>query len=130
MTIQRLLIALTGVNLALLVFLLLQARPVGANSPEVLRGRALEIVDQQGKVRASIQVYPASKTSKGETYPETTLLRLIDPDGRPSVKLSTSVRGSILMLQGAGQGTYLQLMGEDTSVRAVTKDGRLRILRP
>src|ERR1051326_1273017 len=101
--------ALTGANLALLIVLLGQAGPVRARSPAVLRGRALEIVDDQGKVRASIQVYPASKTSKGETYPETTLLRLIDPNGRPSVKLSTSVQGSILMLQGEDQGTYLQL---------------------
>jgi hypothetical protein len=130
MKIQRVLIALTGVNLALLVLLLVQAGPVGANSPAVLRGRALEIVDDQGKVRASIQVYPASKTPKGETYPETTLLRLIDPNGRPSVKLSTSVPGAILMLQGEGQGTYLQLKGEDTSIRALHKDGRLRILKP
>lgn len=130
MKIQRVLIALTGVNLALLLFLLWQAGPVGANSPAVLRGRALEIVDDQGKVRASIQVYPASKTAKGETYPETTLLRLIDPNGRPSVKLSTSVQGAILMLQGEGQGTYLQLKGEDTSVRAVNRDGRLRIMKP
>src|SRR5213075_2871181 len=114
---ERVLIGLTGANLALLVVLLGQAGPVGAKGPAVLRGRALEIVDDQGKVRASIQVYPASKMPNGKTYPETTLLRLIDPNGKPSVKLSTSVRGAGLMLQGEGEGTYLVLKGEDTSVR-------------
>jgi hypothetical protein len=56
MKIQRLLIGLTLVNLALLVFTLSQARPAAAEGgPPVLRGRALEIVDDRGRVRASIQ---------------------------------------------------------------------------
>jgi len=46
MKIQRLLIAATLLNLVLLLLVLAQARPVSAQGdPQVLRGRALEIVD-------------------------------------------------------------------------------------
>jgi hypothetical protein len=80
---QRILIVLTRVNAGILVFLLLnQIRPVEASSPTtVLRGRRLEIVDAQGKVRASIQIVPAgpgpmadgSVAKDGKIYPETVL---------------------------------------------------------
>jgi hypothetical protein len=73
MKIQSLLVGLTVVNLALLIFMLAHARPaaaVGEVAP-VLRGRALEIVDDQGRVRASITVHPESAQGNGATYPET-----------------------------------------------------------
>ena len=58
MKIQRLRIALTVVNMVLLVFSLVQSRTVGAQGvAPVLRGRALQIVDDHGRVRASIQVF-------------------------------------------------------------------------
>src|ERR1700674_2208480 len=108
MKMQRLLMALTLVNLGILMFLLTQIRPVAANSAApVLRGRALEIVDDHGKVRAAIQVLPAGPARRadgslseanGKTYPETVLLRLIDPSGRPSVKLGASEQGAGLGL--------------------------------
>ena len=55
MQIQRLLVSLTIINCMLLVFLLAQMRPVEANAESsVLRGRGFEIVDERGRVRASI----------------------------------------------------------------------------
>jgi len=61
----------------------------------VIRGRALEIVDDQGKVRASLSVLPEDPKVmwKGKPYPETVLLRLMSPDGRPNVKLGASSWG-------------------------------------
>lgn len=60
MKIQRLLMVLTLANLALLIFALAQTRPAVAEGvPPVLRGRALEIVDERGRVRASLDVLPA-----------------------------------------------------------------------
>jgi len=55
---QPLLIALTLINLALLVTLLAQARAAGApaQSSDIIRGKGLEIVDSAGKLRASISV--------------------------------------------------------------------------
>ena len=90
---QRLLIVLTVFNLGLLMFLLLgfrflprsfEASSVGS----VLRGRALEITDDEGRVRASIKLYPSSVLPDGTTYPATVLLRLVDSQGRPNVKLA------------------------------------------
>jgi hypothetical protein len=125
---QRLLVVLSVINLGLLVFLLAQTRiHIGAqglrvwtNMDEaVLRGRALEIIDDQGRTRASIAVHPADQAS---SYPETAILRLVDQNGRPSVKLSTSDKGGgLLALVSDVEGTYVQLSAQGLTV---TKDGR------
>src|SRR5207302_10410860 len=55
---QRLAIGLTVINLLLLIFLLAQIRRTRASEvAPVLRGRGLEIVDAQGRVRAAILVH-------------------------------------------------------------------------
>ena len=124
---QRLLVVLTVVNLGLLVFLLAQTRiyiglqgvRVWTNvDGSVLRGRALEIVDDQGRTRAAINLHPADQT---RSYPETAIFRLIDQNGRPSVKLSTSERGGGLALVSDAENTYVQLSGRGLTA---TKDGR------
>jgi hypothetical protein len=113
MKVQPVLIVLTVVNLGILILTLAQLRPAvaGTEVAPVLRGRALEIVDDQGKVRASINVYPASTQKNGESYPETVLLRLITERGRPSVKLSASEQLAGLALVGPSgtKETYVQL---------------------
>ena len=102
MKIQRLLIATTLLNLVLLVVVFAQARPVSAQGdPQVLRGRALEIVDDQGRVRASITIEPRTSASPG-AYPETVLLRMSDPTLRPVVKLTASEEGAALGLVEKG----------------------------
>src|SRR5262249_61578090 len=114
-------------NLVLLVFLLTPARlQIGAQGirlwtnidGSVLRGRALEISDEQGRTRAAINLHAADAT---QSSPDTVILRLVDPNGRPSVKLSTSVQGGLLALVSETQGTYVQVSGREV---AVTKDGR------
>jgi hypothetical protein len=63
--IQRLTITLTLFNLILLAFGLAQLRPAVAQGvAPVLRARALEIVDDQGRVRAEIKVLPKQPTIK------------------------------------------------------------------
>jgi len=53
-------LALTIVNLALLAFSVSALPPAAAQGKTpVLRGSGLEIVDDQGRVRASITVMPA-----------------------------------------------------------------------
>ena len=71
------LVLLTLTNLALFVFLLARtAAPVVAQDGlPVLRGSALEIVDAQGRVRASITVNPPTVVD-GQSYPESVLLRV------------------------------------------------------
>jgi len=64
-------------------------RTASAETAPVLRGRALEIVDERRAVRAGIQVLPAAVSkADGKAYAETVILRLIDPNGRPPVKLT------------------------------------------
>jgi hypothetical protein len=112
MKIQRLLIALTVVNLGLLIFVLLShIGPALANSvAPVVRGRALEIVDDQGRIRAGIKVQPAETFKPtGTKYPETVILRLIDPNGRPEVKIVASERGAGLSFVGDSDATQVLL---------------------
>ncbi len=127
----RVVVALTLLNLGLLVVLLARGRPAEARDlPPVLRGRALEIVDDHGKVRASLQVLPANPSvampdgTRG--YPEIVLLRLVTAEGRPSVKLGATERGGNLVLGGESDPTYAQLKGEraKASLTLVGKDGQ------
>lgn len=145
MKIQRLLTALTIINLGLTLFLLTQLRRVEADNEKgssldsiapVLRGRELEIVDEKGKVRASIKVQtgdPSYKWPDGKIgYPETVMLRLIDPNGRPEVKLGASVEGAGLGLIGQTDSTQLILKaeGSNSSVKLQDKEGKQQIIKP
>jgi hypothetical protein len=132
---QRLSFVLTIVNLALLVFLLSMYRKsqAGAGVAPVLRGRALQIVDDQGRVRAGISVLPASTFKPtGKDYPETVILRLIDAKGRPEVKIVASEEGAGLGFVGRGDETQVKLEAEgaDCSLVLVNKDGKRQEVRP
>src|SRR4051812_30663506 len=133
---QRLLVALTVLNLGLLAFQLARPRPAFAQETgPVLRGRALEIVDERGKVRAQLSVFPADpkhKLPNGDPYPETVLLRLIDPNGRPSVKLAVDVRGGGLYLGGAKDPTMARLAGDGAEARLelVNEDRSQKVMKP
>ena len=137
---HRLLFALTALNLLLLLFSLGQTRAVVAEGAErvapVLRGRALEIVDDKGRVRASISVLPADPTFKmpdGTTgYPETVLLRLITSKGRPNVKIAATERGAGQVLGGEANPTYVQILAEgpSTSLKLSNGDARERLIKP
>jgi len=130
------LFALTAVNLVLLLLTLApQLRPVLAQSElPVLRGRALEIVDVQGRVRASINVLPPAKSPNGGEQAETVLLRLITERGRPSVKIASSEPASGLSFAGptGTKDTYLILEAEGTttSLKLRNENGREQVLRP
>ena len=105
MTTQRFGFILTTINLVFLLMLLVQnyALVEAKENLAVLRGSALEIVDSQGRVRASISVEPAV-TMNGRMYPETVLLRLTDPKNGPIVKLEASAEGSAMGLSDDAEG--------------------------
>jgi hypothetical protein len=136
MKVQRIAIVLTVINLLLLAFVMTQFNPTIAQSvAPVLRGRALEIVDSEGRVRASINVLaagPSVPVPDGKLYPETVLLRLIDPNGHPAVKLGASVQGSGLFLGGDSDLTYVVLKAEgvESSLKLLSKGGREQIIKP
>ena len=132
----RALIALTVINLAILLATLMQQiRPAFAEgAAPVLRGSGLEIVDQQGRVRASITIMPEGKSQNGDAYPETVLLRLITERGRPAVKISTSEESSGVMVAGptSTRDTYviLQSKGEVSSLKLRSESGKEQVLKP
>jgi hypothetical protein len=135
MKIQRLLVVLTLVNVALLAFPLAQMHPAAAHAAApVIRARALEIVDERGRVRASIQVLPASRQKNGELSPETVLLRLITEQGRPSVKIASSEEAAGLSFAGptGTRNTYLILESKNTasSLTLKNEDGRELVVKP
>lgn len=135
MKIQRLLIVLTLLNLAVLVFTLTAMRPAVAEGfAPILRGRSLEIVDEQGRVRASLSVLPAGTSAHGDRYPETVLLRLITERGRPSVKISASEESAGLSFAGPSntKDTYviLEAKGTASSLKLRSEDGREQVVKP
>jgi hypothetical protein len=131
---ERFLIGLSLLNLALLIFLLFPTQKALANTQTpVLRGRALEIVDDRGRVRASIKVQPAETFKPtGRKYPETVVLRLIDPNGRPEVKIAASVEGGGLSLVGTSDATRAQLHadGTESTLKLTNQAGKEQLVRP
>ncbi len=128
---QPVLVALTLLNLVLLVCLLGQLHPASAaqEAAPVLRGRGLQIVDDAGRIRASISVLPASAGTA-----ETVLLRLITERGRPSVKIGASEEEAGLALVGptGTKATYVQLgaKGVVSALKLSNEDGRERVIEP
>jgi hypothetical protein len=134
---QHLLVVITVFNLLLLVFSLSQTHAVVAEGvAPVLRDRALEIVDDRGRVRASITILPADPTVKMPDgtvgYPETLLLRLITSKERPNVKLAATERGAGLLLGGESDPSYVQALAEGpaTSLKLSNGDGREQLIKP
>jgi len=136
MNTQRFLIVLTVVNVAALAISLARPGAAADDVAPVLRGRALQIVDDRGRVRASITVFPANPAVKmpdGTTgYPETVLLRLINSRGGPNVKLATTEDGAALVLGGESNPTHVQVLarGATTSLKLSNKDGQVKLIAP
>jgi len=132
----RTLFVLAAMNLALLLLTVAQQfRPAFAQSElPVLRGRGLEIVYAQGRVRASIQVLPPAKSQNGEEEAETVLLRLITERGRPSVKIASSEPASGLSFAGptGTKDTYVTLGSNATtsSLKLRNENGREHVVTP
>jgi hypothetical protein len=105
-----------------------QSRTVHADTgvASVLRGRAFELVDDQGRVRAEIKVLPAQPTevmpdgTRG--YPEAVQLRLITSNGGPNVKLVATEDGAGLLL--GGQSGYVQTLARGQTFVKVAKTNR------
>jgi hypothetical protein len=134
MKLQHALVVLTLTNLALLLFLLgRSAAPVLAQGAlSVLRGGALEIVDAQGVVRASITINPPEVVD-GRSYPESVLLRMLgDPRGGPSVKLDVSSAKAALRLADGSEIGAVELRSERAEhfVRVIDAQGQEQRLGP
>lgn len=134
MKIQRIAIAITVVNLLLMVVLLTRISPVTAQKEQaksqMLRGNGLEITDNQGRTRASISFHDAV-VKDGVTYPAGVLFRLINTNGQPSVKIEASEDGGGLSFSNELQG-YIQLMAKEAGgfLKIRDHDGKEQVIKP
>src|SRR5262249_31261420 len=133
---QRIALGLTVLNVFILAYTLVRASAAASTEvAPVLRAHALEIVDDNGRVRAMIRVFPASPDAKmpdGTTgYPETVLLRLIDSKGAPNVKIAATEDGSVVSLVGESNPAHVQVLARGTSpsVKLVNKDGQEQLIK-
>jgi hypothetical protein len=122
MNAPRLAVALGALNLAILGGVALRTRPVESQGGEVLRGRALELVDERGKIRARLNVEPGGEV----------VFRLLDQQGTIRVKLGAGREGSGMLLanDATEPGVHILANAGGSSVRIVNKDGSERVIAP
>lgn len=131
---QSIAVALTMINLLLMIFLLAKINPATAQKEQdklpTLRGSGLEIMDKQGKLRASISFHEPV-VQNGVTYPAGVLLRLINTKGQPSVKIGAAEDGGGLSFSNESQG-YIQLMAKQSGGFLKIKDanGKEKLIKP
>ena len=134
---QRFAIGLSVLNAVLLLGLVaghVRTLSAGQTDLPLLRGRALEIVDDEGLVRASIKVH-GPETVNGKQYPGAVVLVMGDPRGAPGVKLAASNKGAGLGLSNGqrlpdGRPAGIQLHAEDARLMLIDGQGHERTFRP
>ena len=130
MRMQRFAIALTAINLVLLLFTIAQAGRTATQAVDpTLRGRVFELVDDRGQVRSRMNV-----EESGEV-----VLRLLDENGTIRVKLGAGEDGSGLLLadETTEPGIHMIARRRGTSDRPNTTSitlrgeaGQPRVIRP
>lgn len=119
---HRFMIALTAINLVILIVALLQTRSTAVETvPSVLRARAIELVDERGKVRAQLNVESN----------EEVVFRMRDAKGTIRVKLGANEDGSGLVLLDDRTEPTVQIRANRVgpSVKLTGKDGQERVIR-
>jgi hypothetical protein len=123
MTIQRVVLALTAVNLALLLAALAPARPAEPQAvPPVLRAQVLELVDDRGQLRARLNVEEGGEV----------VFRLLDRKGTIRVKLGAGDHGSGLLLANdvTEPGVHILANADGSRLKLANKDGREHVIAP
>lgn len=124
MNTNRLAIALTVINLILLIVVIAQSRMIANQTiPEVLRVRAFELVDENGRVRAQLNI----DETNGEV-----IFRLRDEKETIRVKLGASEEGSGLLLINdlTEPGVHLMAKQDNTSLTLTDQSGAEQVIKP
>jgi hypothetical protein len=119
----RLVIGLTGINVVLGIALLVHSHRVFAAADSgTIRGRAFELIDERGRVRAQLNV-----ESNGET-----VFRLRDSKGEIRVKIGAGGDGSgLLLVDGSTEpGIHMLAKSTGTSVTLTNSGGQRRVITP
>jgi len=122
MKVKQLAVALSAAGLLLLSVALLREGPAdGQAIPEVVRARAIELVDGRGRVRAQLNV-----SSGGEV-----VFRLRDANGTIRAKLGADEDGSGLLLNDERTGPGVHILATRTRTSLTLQRGaKRRVLRP
>jgi hypothetical protein len=105
MNAQRLAVALTVINLVVLTLTATVGRTTSPPDTATLRGGALELVDESGRVRSRLNVEP-----NGEV-----VFRLLDRNGTIRVKLGAGEDGSGLLLLDEATEPAIHLIARRTA---------------
>jgi hypothetical protein len=119
----RFAVVVTALNFLLLAGTLVSRGAASGQAPSpLLRGRALELVDERGQIRARLNVESGGAV----------VLRLLDDRGTIRVKLGADQEGSgLLLANGATEpGIHLLAKTAGSSMRVVNPDGRERVIAP
>ena len=122
MEVRRFAVPMVCVGIVVVVGWLFQDRPAAAQTqPDVVRARAIELVDSRGRVRAQLNV-----ESSGEV-----IFRLRDSAGTIRVKLGASEDGSGLLLanEATEPGVHILANRRATSV-TVQRGGQRQVITP
>jgi hypothetical protein len=122
MTERRLLVVLIGINVVLVAALLARTQGTAAASPETVRAKAIELVDEHGQVRAQLNV-----ESSGEA-----VFRLRDSKGQIRVKLDANGDGSGLLLLDESTEPAIHMLAkrDGPSMTMMSKRGQRRTITP
>jgi hypothetical protein len=112
----------TAINLAVLAATVARGDTRSPPPDPVLRGRALELIDEGGTMRARLNVEPGGAV----------VLRLMDAEGTIRVKLGADREGSGLLLANEATEPGIHLLAGKTGsrIRVVNRDGRERLVAP
>ncbi|HLE91143.1 MAG TPA: hypothetical protein VI753_08340 [Anaerolineales bacterium] len=124
MTMNRLAVVPKVINFVFLIVVLAQSRLIANQTiPQVLRVRALQLVDKNGEVRSQLNV--------GETNGEV-VFRLLDAKGTIRVKMGASEEGSGLLLLNnlTEPGVHILANQDGTTLTLVDHNGVKRVIEP
>jgi hypothetical protein len=120
---QRFTVVLAALNVGLVMLVLMQSASAGANTDAtIVRAQAWELVDEDGQVRARLNV-----EESGEV-----VWRMIDQTGTIRLKMGAGVDGSGLLLLDDETEPGVHLLAQPTgpTVTLTGKDGAALVLQP
>jgi hypothetical protein len=120
---QRFAIAVTMVNLALLLIAVAQAKsPAPPETVPLIRTQAFELVDAQGQIRSRLNVEADG----------TVVFRLYDQEGTIRVKLGADKNGSGLVLldERTEPGVHIVAREQSGGIKLNGVKGRQRVIEP
>lgn len=124
MNTNRIALVLTVTNFIILLVILLQGRMISTQTiPDTLRVRTLQLVDENGEVRAQLNVSDPGNVA---------VFRMMDQEGTIRVKLGASEEGSglVLLNELTEPGVHILAQEDNTSLTITNQSGAIQVIKP